>query len=274
MRVCNGKFGCGLEKDDSSFIKRTSLCRDCRNLRQRILRRRRIQKDPEAFYKKEKLRLRQFRKNNPEANKIHTKNYRLRHPERNAVSIKKWKTNNLKKYREISKVCSKIWGDNNKNRVRLKNKLYRQNNKEKIKHKQKLYYHNVIKNNIFLTLRQKISASVCKSIKKAGGSKNNKSILNYLTYSIEKLKLYLESFWEPWMSWENYGKYIVDSWNDQDQLTWKWNIDHVIPQSDLPYTSMDDENFKKCWALENLRPYSAKQNTLDGVSKIRHQKNK
>jgi hypothetical protein len=35
---------------------------------------------------------------------------------------------------------------------------------------------------------------------------------------------------------------------------------------------MDDENFKKCWALENLRPYSAKQNIIDGVTRVRHKK--
>lgn len=33
---------------------------------------------------------------------------------------------------------------------------------------------------------------------------------------------------------------------------------------------MDCEEFKKCWALENLRPLSAKQNNYDGVSKTRH----
>jgi len=27
---------------------------------------------------------------------------------------------------------------------------------------------------------------------------------------------------------------------------------------------MEDENFKKCWALENLRPLSAKQNIIEG----------
>lgn len=28
---------------------------------------------------------------------------------------------------------------------------------------------------------------------------------------------------------------------------------------------MEDDNFKRCWALENLRPYSAKQNIIDGA---------
>jgi hypothetical protein len=43
---------------------------------------------------------------------------------------------------------------------------------------------------------------------------------------------------------------------------------------DVAYTNgwMADDNFKKCWSLENLRPYSAKQNQLDGITKIRHKK--
>jgi hypothetical protein len=32
---------------------------------------------------------------------------------------------------------------------------------------------------------------------------------------------------------------------------------------------MEDENFKKCWSLENLRPYSAKQNIIDGAREIK-----
>ena len=51
-----------------------------------------------------------------------------------------------------------------------------------------------------------------------------------------------------------------------------WHIDHIIPQSLLPYSSMEDDNFKKCWALSNLRPLSAKQNLLDGANRIRHKK--
>jgi len=66
------------------------------------------------------------------------------------------------------------------------------------------------------------------------------------------------------MTWKNYGSYCVNLWDDNDCSTWTWNIDHIIPQSKLPYISMDDDNFKICWALENLRPLSAKQNLIDG----------
>jgi hypothetical protein len=36
------------------------------------------------------------------------------------------------------------------------------------------------------------------------------------------------------------------------------------------YDKQHDELFKECWALENLRPYSSKQNWLDGINRTRH----
>ena len=72
------------------------------------------------------------------------------------------------------------------------------------------------------------------------------------------------------MNWDNWGRFISKKWNDHDKLTWTWQLDHIIPQSDLPYTSMEDDNFKKCWSLDNLRPLSAKQNYLDGINRVRH----
>jgi hypothetical protein len=73
------------------------------------------------------------------------------------------------------------------------------------------------------------------------------------------------------MTWDKWGKYNSRTSNDEDPATWTWQIDHIIPQSNVPYVSMEDENFKKCWALENLRPYSAKKNIIDGSNRIRHE---
>jgi hypothetical protein len=73
------------------------------------------------------------------------------------------------------------------------------------------------------------------------------------------------------MTWENRGIYKANEWDDNNKSTWKWQLDHIIPQSDLPYTSMDDENFKKCWSLDNLRALSseiASSNFNSSFSKI------
>jgi len=100
--------------------------------------------------------------------------------------------------------------------------------------------------------------TVNKWLKRLGSSKKGSSVLYYLGYSIQELKKHLEYQFDPNMTWNNYGTY--------------WHIDHIIPQSDLPYRSMEDDNFKKCWALSNLRPLEAIQNMRDGAKRTRHQK--
>ena len=95
-------------------------------------------------------------------------------------------------------------------------------------------------------------------------NKNGQSSSKYLPYTIQELKQHLEKQFEPWMNWDNQGKYDPKTWNDGDPTTWTWQIDHIIPQSKLSYTSIDQDNFQKAWALNNLRPLSAKQNILDG----------
>jgi hypothetical protein len=84
-----------------------------------------------------------------------------------------------------------------------------------------------------------------------------------LGFSGIELKLYLESLFEPWMNWNNYGKYIVKDWNDNDSSTWKWSLDHIIPKRYFNYLTYNDSDFKECWSLKNLRPYSAKRNSKE-----------
>ena len=77
-----------------------------------------------------------------------------------------------------------------------------------------------------------------------------------LEHNIIQLRQHIERQFDDNMNWDNYGIY--------------WHIDHIIPQSCLPYTSMEEDNFKKCWALNNLRPLEAKENMTDGSTRIRH----
>jgi 5-methylcytosine-specific restriction endonuclease McrA len=58
-------------------------------------------------------------------------------------------------------------------------------------------------------------------------------------YTIEDLIKHLESKFEPWMTWDNYGK---------------WEVDHIKPKSLFHYETAEDPKFKECWALENLQP--------------------
>lgn len=141
---------------------------------------------------------------------------------------------------------------------------YYQDNKSEIIDKNHIRHKIRRKKDPAYRLRKDLSTRIYAELKKVGGSKNRESIMRHFPYSIQELKEHLEKQFEPWMTWENQGKYNVVSWKDDDIITWTWQLDHIVPQARLPYSSMEDDNFKKCWALDNLRPLSAKQNVIDG----------
>ena len=96
-----------------------------------------------------------------------------------------------------------------------------------------------------LRLRNNISRAVQLGLQKNMGSKRGSSILDKLPYTTPELKEHLESQFVEGMSWENYGE---------------WHLDHIYPQSRLPYDSMTHPNFLKAWSLPNLQPLWAEDN--------------
>jgi hypothetical protein len=143
-------------------------------------------------------------------------------------------------------------------------RIYYNNNKEKKKARAKAHTYRKREIDPTFRLKQSISGNIRQTIKKNGSKKNGQSIFRYLSYSIEELKIYLENQFESWMTWENWGLYRLDTWDDNDPTTWTWQLDHIIPHSTFHYTSMESEEFRACWNLSNLRPLSAKQNLIDG----------
>ncbi len=105
-------------------------------------------------------------------------------------------------------------------------------------------------------LRNNFRVAVWAALRYWGGDKGGRSILKYLPYTMAELRAYIESLWEPWMNWENWGPL------ERGRRTWQ--IDHVVPQVKLPFKDFDDPNFLKCWSLSNLRPICAAQNVSKG----------
>jgi hypothetical protein len=79
-------------------------------------------------------------------------------------------------------------------------------------------------------------------------SKKSKSI-EILGCSFEEFKLYLESKFEPWMTWENKGLY-------NGELNYGWDIDHIIPIS----SATTEEEIIKLNHYTNLQPLCSKVN--------------
>lgn len=124
-------------------------------------------------------------------------------------------------------------------------KQYYIKNKDKI-----LEYNKNYSRKFYTENKESILKDVNYYMKLNNSSKNGKSMLKYFDYTLDQLKRHIESQFDNKMSWDNYGSY--------------WHIDHIIPQSILPYTSMEDDNFKKCWDLKNLRPLEKIANIKKG----------
>jgi hypothetical protein len=194
-------------------------------------------------------------------NKEQSKAYR----QENKEEIKKQKAVYRQENKEEIKKQKKAYNQENKEKIKKQKAGYYQENKEEIKKRNNKWGKEKRKNDPSFRLRKNVSNSINKELKKNGSSKNGKSIMNYLPYTLEQLKAHLENKFEDWMTWENQGTYNLDKWDDADPKTWKWQIDHITPHSTFKYESMDSQEFRDCWALDNLRPYSAKQNNIDGA---------
>ena len=133
------------------------------------------------------------------------------------------------------------------------------NNADVIKKSHKVYYSKRRLEPVY-RLSMNVSAYIRRSIlatKPFHVSKSlEKEIFKRLPYTAAELKSHIESLWETWMNWDNYGVY------DKSKLTWQ--IDHIIPKSKLTFDSLDCENFQKLWALENLRPLETIANIKKG----------
>lgn len=120
------------------------------------------------------------------------------------------------------------------------------------------------KNNPEYKLQRSVSNAIYKGLKNNLGSKDGESFIKYVSYSMKELRIHLESLWDPWMNWNNWAMYNPKT-HDQNPT---WNIDHIVPISHFSFVSMKDEDFKKCWALQNLRPLDAKINLSEQDNRI------
>jgi hypothetical protein len=189
------------------------------------------------------------------------------------MCIKQYYENNKEKIH----TKQKWYRENNKEKIHTKQKWYRENNKEKVATRQKLWYNNNKERIVtywqssigklsqkrtrikkLLTskgrLNQNISIAINQSLKRNGSSKNGCHWETLVGYTVQQLKPHLEKQFEDWMNWFNYG-------HGKD----KWCIDHKRPIASFDFDSPKHSDFKKCWALKNLRPMRCSENFSKGA---------
>ena len=260
-----------IDKQAKEYRKKNKEKIKQKDKRYRKENKKKLSKKSREYQVNNKEKIKTYRAKRSEQNKEYNKNYYKnnkakikandkKHYEENREAIlAKGKVYKALHHEELKKRSKKYYWDN-RDVILSKCKQYYINNKDSIFAQINEYVKKRRKSDPKFKLRTSISTAVNQALKKRN-SKKSGSILDFLPFSISELKSYLESLFEPWMNWNNWGKYSL-SWDDNNSSTWTWNIDHIIPQSKLPYNSMSHPNFQKCWALYNLRPLSSKQNLL------------
>lgn len=207
---------------------------------------------------KEKIAQKQkeYRLKNKEKIKENRQRYYQDHREEEIINAQTYQKEHKQKIKIYSKKYSKEYGIKNKEKISQNHKEWYLKNRESVIEKNsvyaKRYKRERYQSDVVFKLRVNISTKITKALKKFNQNKEDVVFLDLLPYSLEELKIHIEKQWEPWMNWTNYGKISVKKRT--------WNIDHIYPQSKLPYDSLDHPNFLECWKLENLRPLEALKN--------------
>jgi hypothetical protein len=179
------------------------------------------------------------------------------------------------KYYEINKerilIERKEWRIDNNDLAKINDKEKREKNKESISKSSAKYYRKTKikwreyhrkrvnekrKNDPLFKLKMNIRCSIKRSIKENGYSKSN-TTENILGCNFDHFKQYLESKFQDWMSWDNYGLY-------NGELNYGWDLDHIIPIS----TASSEADIYKLNHYTNFQPLCSFTNRYIKVDKL------
>ena len=131
-----------------------------------------------------------------------------------------------------------VWYNENKDYRKVYLKEYREKNTEKIKKTKRDYERNRKASDPLYKLISNFRTAIYQVLKESNVEKN-KHYFEILQYTPESLIKHLESQFENNMNWDNYGK---------------WHVDHKLPITSFNIEEMGDEEFMRCWSLDNLQP--------------------
>jgi hypothetical protein len=157
-------------------------------------------------------------------------------------------------YRNECRACHKIhnarWWKKNKEKLVVKNREWKKSNREKVLETTKKWQKNQRENNTHYAVAHSLRTRINQAIRsdyKAG------SAVRDLGCSVEEFKKYIESKFEPGMTWENRGR-----WGNV------WHIDHIKPLATFDLT--DRRQFVEACNYQNMQPMWCVENNIKGAS--------
>jgi hypothetical protein len=153
-----------------------------------------------------------------------------------------------KKYREKNKEKlskkHKIWYENNRDKWNEYIKVYRENNVDKIRKIKRDYERNRKSSDPLYKLISNFRTAIYTVLKENNITKFG-HYFDILGYTPEELINHLEKQFTEGMTWDNYGEF---------------HVDHKLPISSFNIKEIGDEEFMKCWSLDNLQPMWGEEN--------------
>lgn len=230
----------GIDKKQCDGLNR--VCKQCR----------------QSFSKEHSKRLYEYNKEYVKKNVDKIKEYKKDWKEKNVDKIKEYTKNNVDK-KVNSKERYKDYYKNNAEKIKNKNKEYYYNNKEKVFSTNNAYRNKRKQSDPLFRLSGNLRTMIGGVIKNNGYKKLSKTEF-ILGCSFKHLKQYLESHFEHWMSWDNYG-------NPKDgilELNKSWDIDHIVPLS----SALNENELLKLNHYSNLKPLCSYNNRYIKKDKI------
>ena len=156
------------------------------------------------------------------------------------VADKKWRDSN----KEYVSEKSKKWYSENKDKWNNYIKEYRKNNVDKIRQIKRDYERNRKASDPLYKLITNFRTAIWTVLKESNVDKYG-HYFDVLQYSPDELINHLEKQFKDDMTWDNYGI---------------WHVDHKLPITSFDIQEMGDEEFMKCWSLDNLQPMWGEEN--------------
>jgi len=136
------------------------------------------------------------------------------------------------------------WYEQNKDYRKEYLKKYRENNVDKIKQIKRDYERNRKARDPLYKLISNFRTAIYQVLKESNVEKNG-HYFDILGYTPEELINHLEKQFTEGMTWDNYGEF---------------HVDHKLPISSFNIKEIGDEEFMRCWCLDNLQPMWGEEN--------------
>jgi hypothetical protein len=136
------------------------------------------------------------------------------------------------------------WQKDNRDRLNDYHQKWREKNIDKHREYKRKYEKHRKDTDPLYKLISNFRTAIYQVLKESNVEKNG-HYFDILGYTPEELINHLEKQFTEGMTWDNYGEF---------------HVDHKLPISSFNIKEIGDEEFMKCWSLDNLQPMWGEEN--------------